>query len=162
MTQKTTTAFLAPDSASHADGVAGQAWRRNSYRVGIGPDKLPDLRSVKYVSLLVAVWYNLLLALKVKSVPALRYKSDSHAIRNYADATHCQPRFVWQRIKRKIPCPTSLVAVPLDDKNRDPWGVLVIDSCNDYECIDINSRNFRSGLQKLVQQLHSLGVMDKD
>ncbi len=161
VTRGTRTAFLAPDDAQHSEGVAGQAWRRQAYRVGKGANKLPELKDVRYVSWPVAIFYNVLLAISAPTTNAKRFAEERTKVTNYAEATHCRPRFVWQRIKRKTPCPVALLAVPLLNKNREPWGVVVMDSCNQYECIDTDSREFRTAFTKLEQQLHSLGVTDE-
>jgi hypothetical protein len=159
-TQSVGTVFLAPDDAEHCEGVAGQAWRRRAYRVGRGENKLPDLRGIVHVGYPQAIWWSIRNLVGKPPEQLAAFARDKETIRNYAEATHCSPRFVWQRIKRKRRCPTSMLAVELRDRDKEPWGVLVMDSCNDFECIDSDSREFRTALTKLTDWLQKSGAME--
>jgi hypothetical protein len=65
-------------------------------------------------------------------------------------------------LRRGKSCPTSIVAVPLSRNSREPWGVLVIDSQNHFQCLDVDNREFRAALKALVNWLADSGVIDLD
>ena len=156
-TQSSGTVFLAPDDADQADGIAGQTWRRkNAYRVR----NLPDLGAISYVGCIGASWL-WLRALWVPTCPAVTaYSEAGRNIEQYAKATTTTPRLVWLRIKGKKKLPLSMCGIPLESRKNIPIGVLVLDSCNTYECIDTDTRSFRGALTRLTNRLHELGVLE--
>jgi hypothetical protein len=136
VTQLRTSVFLAPDDAQ-AEGVAGQAWRGGTIRA----DEMPDLSAAAYVSVagLALIW--LRRQLKLADGPARHacYVELKRQVDAYATGTSVHPSDVWSRIKRKSKLPTSIVALPLHAPNNEPWGVLVMDSCNSVACMNTRS-----------------------
>jgi len=150
---------MAPDDAQHAEGVAGQAWRREAaYRVGEG---LPDLNNVQYVVGWKRFWNRILFKLGNESSAVLQFSELSRKIEQYALATSTTTKPVWHRLKLRKPCPTNLVGIMLEDQQREPWGVVVIDSSNVHACIDTNAKAFRRGFKRLTKTLESLEVLIK-
>ncbi len=160
VTQSRTTAFLAPDDAQHSEGVAGQAWRRQVYRVGQGERRLPNLRGVHYVGYPRSIWWRIRVFLGKTSPEIEEHLATCMQVRQYAEATHCSTRFVWQRIRKARPCPTSIVAVPLLNKNKERWGVVVMDSCNQFECVDVHTPEFRRALTRFENWMHGCNATD--
>jgi hypothetical protein len=162
LTQNRTAVFLAPDDADQCEGVAGRAWRGCSVQVGTGNSPLPDLRGVKYVGLTKSLYLRLLNWFGKNSHEVNQFLEDRKKVHDYAAATACSHRFVWERLRRGKSCPTSIVAVPLSRNSREPWGVLVIDSQNHFQCLDVDNREFRAALKALVNWLADSGVIDLD
>lgn len=158
VTQSATAIFLAPDDAPHSEGISGQAWRRGAYRVGKGDAKLPNLNGVDYVRFLWRCLLTLRRWLGSTNPTVVEFEEVSKRVKEYAKATTTTRRSVWQRIKKKKVCPTSLLAVPIHDRNNERWGVIVMDSCNSHECVDTDSPAFRKNLKLLTKTLHDCGI----
>lgn len=157
-TQKSKAVFLAPDDAYNCEGVAGQAWRADRLRVGTAQSPLPNLNNVKSFSTFQRFWREFMELCGSKSDAVREFLQVRETVEAYAAATSTTPELVWARMSTRKPIPTSILAIKiLDSKNR-PWGVLVMDSCNDYLCTDVDSREFRSALKELLATLTRLEI----
>ncbi len=159
VTQTGGAVFLAPDDAIATEGVAGAAWRSGAVRVGRAEHRLPDLSDIRPFSRITSTFYRCVRRFYVPRTSISFHKAESK-VNLYADMTMCSSRFVWKRIRMRRNNPTSILGVRLNDRHNSPWGVLVMDSCNEYECIDTNSPQFRKALTELKNELRDLGVLD--
>lgn len=160
LTKRGIAVFLAPDDASCAEGVAGQAFRRQAYRAGKGENKLPNLSSVQYLGKITAVLLALRSTIGWRNPEVIRYQEERQLVEEYAKQTNVSARLVWQRIKRRKICPISMVGIPVENSQGETWGVLVMDSRNEHECIDTDTKAFRAALTVLTGALRSYGVID--
>jgi hypothetical protein len=148
--QSGTAVFLAPDDATHAEGVAGQAWRSDG---AVRVRDLPNLSGLRYVGRLRCGLYWIRWLIKWQGPGCDRYWADRETVGKYATAGHMTARLVWKRIKAGRQNPNSILAVPLETPDNVRWGVLVIDSSNAVECIDTEQRAFREALSRLKSAL---------
>ena len=155
LTQSSTTAFLAPDDAAHAEGVAGEAWRSGAVRV----KGLPDLSGTEYISHIRAAraWTLRHFGYDTEWKRCLQHYA---AVRSYAKSTNCLETFVWARLKKRKPCPTTILGVLVPNSRGQPSGVLVMDSCNAHDCIDTKELKFKRALKELTKKLQGYGVLD--
>lgn len=102
LTQRGITWFKAPDRADRAEGVAGRAWRCQSWIVVPNPTENRQL-------------------------PNIDWKSNERTISEYAESTFVTPQWVQQRRKAKRAMARSFCAIRVQVKGK-PWGVLVLDS----------------------------------
>lgn len=154
-TKRRPSCFLAPDDAPKAEGVAGRAWRGGAIRV----KNLPDLSELEYIG----GWRRHVMRLRhLFGHPHPRHDELINAvdqlIEEYAEATFTSIAWVHRRLLTRGKLPTCILAVPIEDTNGSRWGALVLDSCNTVESIDTNSRNFRTALKALINDLARLGV----
>lgn len=84
----------------------------------------------------------------------------SSKVKQYAELTHTSENFVWKRLKAGKLCPTSILGVQIINHNKEPWGVLVMDSSNEIECIVTTEIRFKAELTTLQNKLQSLGVFE--
>ncbi len=157
LTQRKTAVFLAPDDATQSEGIAGMAWRGEEQRVGHGTARLPDLSGIQYVGWLKVGCIHLarkLLRLNVGE----SYNEACRKVKLYADSTNTPAWSVWHRIRQRKACPTSILSTLLVDGNGEPWGVLVMDSSNDHECIETRDQRFRDALSELSRSLRRYGL----
>jgi len=156
-TQASSTVFLAPDDAPQAEGVAGQAWRCDgTHRV----QNLPDLSSVQYPGYFGLIWLQWKANWRSDSPEVQKYTQAKRNVALYAERTGISPRLVWQRIRRKMKLPRSLCGVPLENRSNQRAGVLVLDSCNEIESIDPDSKAIRPAFKKLTRLLRQYGALD--
>jgi len=158
VTQTATTAFLAPDDAPNAEGVAGPAWRRGALRVGRGDARLPDLSNCRYYGMWSRCWHGIRARMGSRATAVLAFEAVRSRVEQYAELTNTSKKFVWDRLRLKKPCPTSIVGILIRDHQKEPWGVLIMDSSNDYECIDTTEQKFRHALTTLMNKLQSYGI----
>ena len=158
-TQRGAAVFLAPDDAPMSEGVVGQAWRRGAYRVGRHGRKLPNLNGVEYISFIRRAWLSVSSRLNSDTESAKKYRELCSDMTTYATATNTTPAWIWHRIKRKKVIPVSILAIPLLDGNGERWGVLVMDSSNEYECIDTDESAFRTAFRNLQKSLQKFGIV---
>ncbi len=152
--------FLAPDDAQHSEGVAGMAWRCGKCQVGIASPLPPDLSSVRWRGWATRLWLRAKMRIFGGDVGDVAdYVADCAIVEEYAKLTQCSSKFVWQRIRRGRPNPTSIVAVMLRDHNNRPWGVVVMDSCTETRCSETNAQSFRAALTTLKKELIRLDVL---
>lgn len=158
-TQFTKTVFLAPDDAPKAEGVAGQAFRSES---ATRVRELPNINEIPYVSVLRACWYRLKRrVLSIVHPSADRqcpYFEHCKTVKTYADATYTSEAIVWRRIKRGKRNPISILAIPLETPDNIRWGVLVMDSSNNFECKDTADKKFLTAMRELGKTLISCGI----
>jgi len=154
-TQLSATVFLAPDDAPKAEGVAGRAWRGDG---AVRVRQLPNINDVQYVSWARATWYNLMAGVGGNRDRLISYRETQIRIQQYAKATNTPARAVWQRIRMGKRNPVSILALPLESRDNRRWGVLVLDSSNEVECIDTEDRRFRIALTKLKNSLDRYAV----
>lgn len=160
VTQDGTTVFLAPDAAQNSEGVAGQTWRRGAYRVGSEGSKLPDLNGEEYISFVGRLWFKTIRWLNISSTKAERFDKLDRRVRDYAKNTNTSVESVWQRLKKRKTCPTSILGVTIRDEKKECWGVLVMDSSNEHSCIDTTEKKFRDGLSLLNRELRRYGIFE--
>lgn len=154
-TKTSTTAFLAPDDAPQAEGVAGLAWRGDD---AVRVRNLPDLNLIRYVGTGRSIWYSFRNRFNWPSSASDRFAADSVMVAQYAKATNTSTRAVWQRVRSRKRTPISILAMPLETPDNQRWGVLVLDSSNAVEPIDTEERTFRVAFTKLKQALDRYGV----
>jgi hypothetical protein len=56
-------------------------------------------------------------------------------------------------------CPTCILGVRITSADGTIWGVVVMDSSNQYECIDTEDKSFKAAWTKLRNRLISLGAL---
>jgi len=163
LTKWFTTVFLAPDDADNAEGMAGRAFRSNG-TIFIGmdtKDPLPDLRDVKYIS-----WWKRRRVkfnsekMHAKSIMDVQHEKWIKQFEDYAKRTRSTTTFVWDRIKRRRPNPTLMIAMRIQSSQNKPFGVIVLDSCCETEFLPVNSQKFRNAFGILDQKMRSLGAID--
>jgi hypothetical protein len=152
--------FLAPDDATHAEGVAGMGWRGAEKRVGTGQTKLPDLNHAAYIGRLRRAWFFFRRLVGWNDMNVGAYQKLCDDISTYAQLTATSTESIWSRLRCRKKTPTSILAVALPDHRSQPWGVLVMDSCNVFECIDTKDPIFRTALRELCRKLTAYGVFD--
>ena len=68
------------------------------------------------------------------------------------------PLFAGPVLRKRKRSPISILGIPLENANNDRWGVLIMDSSNEFECIDSEQKKFRDALRELNKVLNSCGV----
>jgi len=154
-TQGSGSIFLAPDDAPNAEGVAGRAWRADG---AVRVRKLPDLKEVRYIGYFRSIWLRLRERTRFTSGSVEAYAQAREKIRTYAKAGGVSAESVWKRIKHGKKNPTTILAVPVETTDNMRWGVLVLDSCNDVQPIDTDTREFRRAFNALEKRLASYGI----
>ncbi len=156
-TQSKGTVFLAPDDAHQAEGIAGEAWRGvSSTRVR----NLPDLSKIRYIGHMKVAWLRWRESRGSSAGEVVNYARARDNIKTYAEVTKISERCVWQRIRRKRKLPISMCGVPIENRNGNLVGAVVLDSCNSIECIETELRPFRTAFRRLVQSLQELGALE--
>ncbi|WP_298868076.1 hypothetical protein [uncultured Gimesia sp.] len=162
VTQGGTTIFLAPDDAQNSEGVAGETWRRGeAYRVGGQLNKLPDLNKDSYKSNIYVCWIYFLKKLCISSDKMDSYEILRSKVYQYAENTNTSPKLVWQRMKKRKTCPTSILGVVIENRKKERWGVLIMDSSNEHSCIDTSDKKFREGLSALIRELRRYDIFER-
>lgn len=156
LTKRARTVFLAPDHAADCEGVAGQAYRRGALRAGKAPKKLPDLSTVSYTGYWKATLLQMREFFGSTKPSVLNFAHERQLVHAYAEATYTSSRQIWYRLGKKRPCPTSILGIQLRDHHNRPVGALVMDSCNEHECIDSDSTQFKQALTKLTKKLRRI------
>ena len=156
-TQASSTVFLAPDDPEHAEGVAGRAWKGDA---SIRVRDLPVLSNVAYAGKMWKLYHWMRACfLRQPTQSWLRHLGNVSEVRKYCDSGNVSERWVWRKIKNKQGLPVSVLATPLDTADNERWGVLVIDSSNEFDCIGEDGEQFRRAFQNLRKQLRAYGLM---
>ncbi|WP_437187610.1 hypothetical protein SH668x_001013 [Planctomicrobium sp. SH668] len=154
-TKLSTTIFLAPDNAENAEGVAGFAWRADG---AVRRRDLPQLDGIEARSIFQSTklaWAKY----RNSSAPELQIAIEhDRRVERYAKETFTSTRVVWQRIRKKKKSPISILAIPLETVDNQRWGVLVVDSANEYDCLDPEDARFRKAFLKLKKSLAKFAV----
>lgn len=148
------TAFIAPASGN-AEGVVGQAWECGAFRAR----GLPNLNSEEYVGYYRGSWYRFREWVNLGNPTTKRYVALREKIHDYAAATRNPPRLVWKRLKSGRTIPLSILGILLYDVYDRVWGVLVVDSSNEFECMDSEDPKFRKALRELNKELKRLRIL---
>jgi hypothetical protein len=154
-TQSSTTVFLAPDDAVHAEGVAGRAWSSDG---AIRVSGLPDLSQVQRVGSVRACWLRLRLWIQWTNLVCERFLNDCQLIEQYAQATGMSARSIWRRVRSRKQAPRCILAIPIESFDNQRWGVLVLDNSNDIESVDTETPVFRRAFNRLKATLDRYGV----
>lgn len=156
LTKNRTPIFRAADKPEKCEGVAGQAWRSGAIRSGNPKGLLPDLSDVPYTGWTKAVVLRTGKFFRSSSAAVEQYSQHRKAVETYAAATYTTPQVVWTRLRKRKPCPTSILGILIYTKQKRPWGVLAMDSCNSIACIDSNDKRFLRALKPLMATLAQL------
>lgn len=154
VTQNSSAGFLIADDGK-AEGIAGCAYHAGALRA----TGLPSLSEMRYYTQTQRVWLSFRNRIRWTNSQTEDYAITSNAVRDYARDTRSSQHAVWQRMKAGKPCPTSILGVRIDDSKGNIYGVVVIDSANDIECIDSNDRSFQAAWTKLRNRLIECGVI---
>lgn len=101
-TKKTQSAFLAPDDADHAEGIAGATWQLSTTGVQLPP---------------------------VENLCDLSEASSTDERKDYAARAYCSDSWIEWVVRTKRRVARSYAGRPVEVSGR-PWGVIVIDSRN--------------------------------
>lgn len=155
LSKTATSAFLAPDNPAHAEGVSGMIWRNNSWcKVA----NLPDINRHGYVNIfgLIRMYWNERFHGRENEIQ--QYNQMVHDVETYARTTKTQPHMVWDRLRRGKRSPKMICGLPIEGSD-GLWGILVLDSSNDHDCIGYSTRAFSLALSELTKSLKSCGIV---
>jgi hypothetical protein len=155
VTKNSWVAFLAPNDGA-AEGVTGKAFQAGALRV----KPSDDLNGEVYVSWGMGLWHQFWHKIGYANTKNADYVRLKWAVHNYARSTHTSPRIVWRRMKAKKVCPTSILGVKVQAASGEPWGVLVMDSANAFECVDTEDQRFKTAWTGLMKSLRKYGALD--
>ena len=63
------------------------------------------------------------------------YVRTRELVEESADLTNVPVDVIWHRLKTGKKCPHSIVGTAVLTKAGDKWGVLILDSSNEYTCV---------------------------
>ena len=155
LTQNSKVAFLAANDGT-TEGIVGLAYQAGAVRAR---GTIPDLNNEVYVKWLTGLWLLFLHKIRRQSDRSTDYVRLRGLVHSYAKETHTPPRSVWKRMKAGRTLPTNILGVRIETSSGKIWGVLVMDSCNTYVCIDSNDRRFQQALGVLKARLIQCGTL---
>lgn len=92
----------------------------------------------------------------VSGLPDLTDSSCSDSLESYAEATSIPVTWVQKRVRKGKPTPRSLMGFRVEDKQGDPWGVLVIDSRSPTPKTKVAQEEFNAYAPVLARLVESM------